>query len=297
MRKNLLILCPPVIMVLILSVAAFNKVTHKAELLEDKAMLVSRAIGDQLLRHAGDPTSRVLPVKQLGKGLFQLEFQSAFSFMPDSLVEMVRSTISTHGVGENYIVNVFKCLSDEVVYGFQINQQKNDIIPCLGRMQPYGCYTLQIKFADMPTAAINKTPILLCLSIIAVISILIVVARLHYIKNKELGNSVGGETYRIGVYTFNSDRQTLSRGAGTSILTNIETRLLTILAHLPNQLVTRERLQKEVWEDNGVFTSRSLDMFISKLRKKLNEDDSVKLVNVYGKGYMLQVGESAINLK
>jgi DNA-binding winged helix-turn-helix (wHTH) protein len=57
----------------------------------------------------------------------------------------------------------------------------------------------------------------------------------------------------------------------------------------PNQIIKRDELTKKVWEDNGVFVGRSLDTYISKLRKKLKDDDSVRLINVHGVGYKLEV--------
>ncbi|MGB1041616.1 MAG: helix-turn-helix domain-containing protein, partial [Flavobacteriales bacterium] len=64
-----------------------------------------------------------------------------------------------------------------------------------------------------------------------------------------------------------------------------------IFAESPNQIVKREELTKRVWEDNGVFVGRSLDTYVSKLRKKLNSDESIKLTNVHGIGYKLEIDE------
>lgn len=72
-------------------------------------------------------------------------------------------------------------------------------------------------------------------------------------------------------------------------LTGTETRVLNIFASSPNQTVERSRLQKEIWEDQGVIVGRSLDMFISKLRKKLEPEPGVSLVVVRGKGYKLEI--------
>ncbi|HNC32102.1 MAG TPA: winged helix-turn-helix domain-containing protein, partial [Cyclobacteriaceae bacterium] len=72
-------------------------------------------------------------------------------------------------------------------------------------------------------------------------------------------------------------------------LSRKETTLLKLFAENPNELLLRDRLLKEVWENEGVITGRSLDMFVSKLRKKLRHDPSVKLINVHGKGYRLEV--------
>ena len=69
---------------------------------------------------------------------------------------------------------------------------------------------------------------------------------------------------------------------------------LTEVAHLlftsqPNEIIKREELTKKVWEDHGVFVGRSLDTYISKLRIKLKEDTSIKLINIHGVGYKLKI--------
>jgi DNA-binding response OmpR family regulator len=72
-------------------------------------------------------------------------------------------------------------------------------------------------------------------------------------------------------------------------LTGTETRVLLIFAASPNETIERSRLQKEIWEDEGVIVGRSLDMFISKLRKKLELDPNIKIVVIRGKGYKLEI--------
>ena len=72
-------------------------------------------------------------------------------------------------------------------------------------------------------------------------------------------------------------------------LTGTETRILLIFAFSPNEIIGRSRLQKEIREDDGVIMGRSLDMFISKLRKKLEYDQNIKIVVIRGKGYKLEI--------
>ncbi|MDD7915612.1 helix-turn-helix domain-containing protein [Polaribacter ponticola] len=72
-------------------------------------------------------------------------------------------------------------------------------------------------------------------------------------------------------------------------LSKKECELLEIFVANENQVVKREDLTKQVWEDNGVIVGRSLDTYISKLRKKLQEDTSIKLTNIHGVGYKLEV--------
>ena len=72
-------------------------------------------------------------------------------------------------------------------------------------------------------------------------------------------------------------------------LSKKECELLAIFIAKPNQIIKRDELTKKVWEDNGVFVGRSLDTYISKLRKKLKDDTSIKLTNVHGIGYKLEI--------
>ncbi|MEP7258356.1 MAG: helix-turn-helix domain-containing protein [Flavitalea sp.] len=70
-------------------------------------------------------------------------------------------------------------------------------------------------------------------------------------------------------------------------LTEKETKLLAIFSSHLNKMISRSQLLKEGWEDEGVITGRSLDVFISRLRKKLQHDSSVSLINYHGQGYKL----------
>ncbi|MCZ4223450.1 winged helix-turn-helix domain-containing protein [Pedobacter rhodius] len=88
---------------------------------------------------------------------------------------------------------------------------------------------------------------------------------------------------------FDANNRKLIQNGNTTDLTGTETRILLIFALSPNETIARSRLQKEVWEDEGVIVGRSLDMFISKLRKKLEADPNIKIVVVRGKGYKLEV--------
>ena len=90
--------------------------------------------------------------------------------------------------------------------------------------------------------------------------------------------------------SFDTGTRKLMINGKTIDLTRTETRVLRIFALSPNEAIERSRLQKEIWEDEGVIVGRSLDMFISKLRKKLEVDSKVKIVNIRGKGYKLDIG-------
>jgi DNA-binding response OmpR family regulator len=97
------------------------------------------------------------------------------------------------------------------------------------------------------------------------------------------------DMFTLGSMSFNAEVRTLIINGKTIDLTKTETRVLRIFALSPNEAIERSRLQKEIWEDEGVIVGRSLDMFISKLRKKLEFDPNIKIAVIRGKGYKLEI--------
>jgi DNA-binding response OmpR family regulator len=95
------------------------------------------------------------------------------------------------------------------------------------------------------------------------------------------------DVFRLGRYEFNFPEYTLLIGADHKRLTEREANLLRILCMHKNQVVTREILLKSVWGKDDYFTGRSMDVFISKLRKYLADDDRVKIQVVHGIGFKL----------
>ena len=93
----------------------------------------------------------------------------------------------------------------------------------------------------------------------------------------------------LGSFTFYPEQNKLVKEAEEISLSRKECELLALFIAKPNEVIKREELTKKVWEDNGVIVGRSLDTYISKLRKKLQDDPSIKLTNVHGVGYKLEV--------
>lgn len=95
--------------------------------------------------------------------------------------------------------------------------------------------------------------------------------------------------YRIGKYVFDPNNLTLSDKKNTRTLTKKEASLLHLLSANKNQLVSREHALKNIWGDDDYFIGRSMDVFITKLRKYLKNDDNVKITNVHGSGFKLEI--------
>jgi DNA-binding response OmpR family regulator len=92
----------------------------------------------------------------------------------------------------------------------------------------------------------------------------------------------------LGNFQFYTANNVLKSEQRTITLSEKETKALEIFVQNINQVVERERLMKEIWEDEGtVVISRNVDVLVSKLRKKLIDDNSIKFINVPGRGYKL----------
>ena len=93
--------------------------------------------------------------------------------------------------------------------------------------------------------------------------------------------------YILGSFTFDPLKQILSNSEKTIKLTTKESELLDILCRHRNDLLERNHVLKTIWSDDNYFNARSMDVYISKLRKYISEDPAIKILNVHGKGYKL----------
>jgi two-component system, OmpR family, response regulator len=94
-------------------------------------------------------------------------------------------------------------------------------------------------------------------------------------------------SYRLGNYTFDNNRQLLTIFEKEQKLTSKESELLNLLCENANDVLDRSVALKEIWHDDSYFNARSMDVYITKLRKYLKEDESVELINVHGTGFKL----------
>lgn len=92
----------------------------------------------------------------------------------------------------------------------------------------------------------------------------------------------------LGKYTFDFSKLTLKNSAMEKTLTQKEAEVLKLLYHNRERVLKREEILKHVWGDDDYFMGRSMDVFISKLRKYLKEDPSVQIVNYHGVGFKLE---------
>ena len=108
-----------------------------------------------------------------------------------------------------------------------------------------------------------------------------ILRRVHGKKNKEVS------IYKIGRFTFDAQKQLLCIDDRQTKLTTKESELLALLCANANEILQREFALKTIWLDDNFFNARSMDVYITKLRKHLKEDPSVEIINIHGKGYKI----------
>jgi len=109
-------------------------------------------------------------------------------------------------------------------------------------------------------------------------------AIMRRVKTKEHINT---HIYKLGKYTFDSKKHLLYEDSTSYKLTTRETELLKILCDNANQVLDRNYTLRTIWDDDNYFNARSMDVYITKLRKLLKDEPKVEILNVHGKGFKL----------
>jgi len=93
--------------------------------------------------------------------------------------------------------------------------------------------------------------------------------------------------YKLGGFLFDTQKQTLTIGRKITKLTTKECELLSLLCSHANEILERNYALKTIWVDDNYFNARSMDVYITKLRKLLKDDPNIEIINIHGKGYKL----------
>ena len=114
------------------------------------------------------------------------------------------------------------------------------------------------------------------------------VFRIEAIMRRTKGKKSKESTlYHIGQFTFDTQKQLLCIGDEQRKLTTKENELLALLCSHANEILQRDFALKTIWIDDNYFNARSMDVYITKLRKHLKDDPQIEIINIQGKGYKL----------
>lgn len=111
----------------------------------------------------------------------------------------------------------------------------------------------------------------------------------NILKRKQNSAPQKIDTFKIGIFTFEPENFSLVSPNSTKILTEKEVQLLSYFVQHKNQLIKRNDVLSHLWEEADFFSGRSLDVFVSRLRKYFSEDPSIQIESVRGVGFRFLV--------
>ena len=118
----------------------------------------------------------------------------------------------------------------------------------------------------------------------------VLICKIKAILNRDSqnpGNKTTGK-YQLGSYEFDTGLRVIKKDDSLQKLSPKESELLQLLCDNKNELLSREIALKRIWGDDGYFTARSMDVYITKLRKYLANDPSIEIKNIHGSGFLLK---------
>ncbi len=110
-----------------------------------------------------------------------------------------------------------------------------------------------------------------------------------FLRRRTIVAPNAAKNYRFGTYKFDYDNLDLSHNGDSKSLTQREADLLKLFLEQPNQVIKRSDILERLWGEDDYFLGRSLDVFISRLRKYLKQDESLKIENIHGVGFRFKM--------
>ncbi len=277
---------------------ASNTSAGQQQELSERINLALRRTAHLLLKQAGDSTTTIEAVKQTAENTYQVRLEHAFNY--DSLPAFLQKSFDLYNITNKYDVQVRDCSEYLLVLGYKsVDFTENNEVPCVGRTQTHDCLNFSVAF-NTPSVfgdgywglgiglggllvlglgftfyfynrSLSKKPVLLSIN------------EVIQTENADLTHHIA-----IGESIFDAHNQTILINNIERKLTFQESKLLELFCTHRNELLERDTILKAVWGDEGVLITRSVDVFVSRLRKILKPDTTLKIANVHGRGYRFE---------
>ena len=264
----------------------------------EKINLALRRTAHLMLKAAGDSTSSIAAVTQPKSNVWSIRLEKAFNY--DQLPTYLQASFDVHGIQSNYDVSVLRCDNQVLQLGYTYLDflEKKDV-PCGGRDLEDGCYQLNVTFPDMAPSRTPYSNTIWLLPIGALcLFLLFFILKTRQRPTQQPIPTEPSDTHHehtpfwisFGNSRLDPNTQVLVTATSVQQLTYRETKLLQLFVTHCNQLLERDFILQNVWADEGIIVGRSLDVFVSRLRKLLQDDPMVRIKTVHGVGYRLETG-------
>lgn len=256
--------------------------------------LALRRTAHHLLLQNGDSLSTIPPVKQIDPNTFSVRIENLGEYR--KLPELLKQSLNIHKIGRSYDVLVFNCETGTLQLGYNmldLNQPGG--VPCENREGKAGCFIVQVSFEpDLQKAAAEPFNAWWIFPFGTGLAGLGLLAWKRSRNRKSAGlpvenRAISASETCFGNTILNIQNLTLTTGNSQHQLTYREGKLLDLFVRHRNQILERDFILKSVWEDEGITVGRSVDVFVSRLRKLLAADTSVKISAIHGVGYKMEI--------
>lgn len=257
---------------------------------QEPVELALRRAGHYLLKAGGDSTTRIPPIEKMNSLTWRLRLEHYFPY--DQLPKLLNESFKSFGVQGNYNVIVLDCTAEtlQLGYNFQDFQQSGEA-PCQNRETDTGCHLVQVHFVQpQKWNEAGWAGGAACF----LLAVLMVYFYQRGGKSKPVASQEDTPAdeapgvLRFGNSSLQPENQLLISAGTRHELTYREAKLLQLFASNPNRLLERDYILQQVWADEGILVGRSIDVFVSRLRKLLREDPTIRIVTVHGVGYRLE---------
>lgn len=272
----------------------------KGSLPEDKINLAMRRTGHYLLKSIGDSTSVIPPVEKVKEGSWRLKLERNFVYA--ELPRVLHQSLLQYGINAAYEVAVKRCDNKKIQLGYQLNDYlTSGVVPCQDRTIEMDCQYIEVSFNTGQSH--SRSPWFYAWALLTPFAYFLW-TRLYTKKEKktvpvavpvELITPEREPILQFGAFRLDFTGQKLMHSDTVHSLTYREAKLLHLFVTHANQILERNTIIEKVWADEGVLVGRSVDMFVSRLRKMLKDDPTVQIVAVHGVGYRLEIGGNSEN--
>lgn len=256
------------------------------------AQLALRQIAHELLKCNGDATTLIPAVEVTAPFEFFLPIGQPLDY--DQLLSIAPGIFQSHGLELPYSLSLQDCTTNDLVLGYNWSpEMRTPNAACSGRDRPDDeCHHLKLSIASAFDLPIQRTAFLpyLLLLLFGAGGLGWSLSRRNPLPDQEEPAAANSSQRKISARTtFDVVHQQLTIDEQPIELTFREAKLLNYLVEHTNEVLDRETIHAAVWGSEGVMVGRSLDVFISRLRKKMAPDGTIEIGTIHGIGYRLTV--------
>ncbi|NOT37124.1 MAG: response regulator transcription factor [Saprospiraceae bacterium] len=256
----------------------------------DKINLAIRRSIDQMLRANNDSTSQIPIIHQINDTTWKTESISFLDY--NKFPTLLQQSLELYNIKNSYQVAIRSCNYKEIFLGYiSFDLNNTSPIPCQGRSRNDDCQIIEIQFTSnnfIDSKSKYK-------HLYYVVPIFIIFAGLIIVLTRKRQSILETKIQKpknflhFGQTKLDIETHQLICKNKIQKLTYREAKLLQYFVENQGKIIDREMLLQKVWGDEGIQVSRSLDVFVSRLRKFLQADQELQIATIHGVGYRLDL--------